>query len=68
MVSNQASSSGEVVVAMVGKDMDLVDAYKSLTEALGHSGIQNKLNVKIEYIDSERVESDISLITDADAI
>ena len=48
--------------------MDLVDAYKSLTEALGHAGIQNKLNVKIEYIDSERVESDISLITDADAI
>ena len=68
VVSNQASSSGEVVVAMVGKYMDLVDAYKSLTEALGHAGIQNKLNVKIEYIDSERVESDISLITDADAI
>mgnify|MGYP003305766540 CR=1 FL=1 len=56
------------MVAMVGKYMDLVDAYKSLTEALGHAGIQNKLNVKIEYIDSERVESDISLITDADAI
>ena len=53
VVSNQASSSGEVVVAMVGKYMDLVDAYKSLTEALGHAGIQNKLNVKIEYIDSE---------------
>ena len=49
VVSNQASSSGEVVVAMVGKYMDLVDAYKSLTEALGHAGIQNKLNVKIEY-------------------
>jgi CTP synthase len=62
VVSNQASSSGEVVVAMVGKYMDLVDAYKSLTEALGHAGIQNKLNVKIEYIDSERVESDISLM------
>ena len=41
VVSNQASSSGEVVVAMVGKYMDLVDAYKSLTEALGHAGIQN---------------------------
>ena len=68
VVSNQASSSGEVVVAMVGKYMDLVDAYKSLTEALGHAGIQNKLNVKIEYIDSERVESDINLIKDADAI
>ena len=67
VVSNQASSSGEVVVAMVGKYMDLVDAYKSLTEALGHAGIQNKLNVKIEYIDSERVESDICLLYTSDA-
>ena len=68
VVSNQASSSGEITVAMVGKYMDLVDAYKSLTEALVHAGIQNKLNVKIKYIDSERVESDNTLIQDVDAI
>ena len=68
VVSNQASSSGEITVAMVGKYMDLVDAYKSLTEALVHAGIQNKLNVKIEYIDSEKVESDNTLIQDVDAI
>ena len=48
--------------------MDLVDAYKSLTEALVHAGIQNKLNVKIKYIDSEKVESDNTLIQDVDAI
>ena len=63
VVSNQASSSGEITVAMVGKYMDLVDAYKSLTEALVHAGIQNKLNVKIKYIDSEN-----TLIQDVDAI
>ena len=68
VVSNQASSSGEITVAMVGKYMDLVDAYKSLTEALVHAGIQNKLNVKIRYIDSEKVESDNTLIQDVDAI
>ena len=68
VVSNQASSSGEITVAMVGKYMDLVDAYKSLTEALVHAGIQNKLNVKIKYIDSEKVESDNTLIQDVDAI
>ncbi len=68
VVSNQASSSGEITVAMVGKYMDLVDAYKSLTEALVHAGIQNKLNVKIKYIDSEKVESDNMLIQDVDAI
>ena len=68
VVSNQASSSGEITVAMVGKYMDLVDAYKSLTEALVHAGIQNKLNVKITYIDSEKVESDNTLIQDVDAI
>ena len=68
VVSNQASSSGEITVAMVGKYMDLVDAYKSLTEALVHAGIQNKLNVKIKYIDSEKVESDNTLIQGVDAI
>ena len=68
VVSNQASSSGEITVAMVGKYMDLVDAYKSLTEALVHAGIQNKLSVKIKYIDSEKVESDNTLIQDVDAI
>ena len=68
VVSNQASSSGEITVAMVGKYMDLVDAYKSLTEALVHAGIESKLNVKIKYIDSEKVESDNTLIQDVDAI
>ena len=48
---------GEVNISMVGKYMDLVDAYKSLNEALVHGGIQQELRVNINYVDSELLES-----------
>lgn len=47
---------GEVKIAMVGKYMELLDAYKSLIEAVSHAGISLRKKVRIEYIDSERVE------------
>lgn len=68
VVDNQLNSQGEVVIAMVGKYMELLDAYKSLTESVIHAGIHNKTKVKIRYIDSERLEADHSLIEGADAI
>ena len=68
VVDNQLNSKGEVTIAMVGKYMELLDAYKSLTEALVHAGIHNKTRVKIQYIDSEKLESDSSLIEGVDAI
>ena len=68
VVNNQLHAEGEVVIAMVGKYMELLDAYKSLTEALIHAGIHNKTKVKIRYIDSELLESDHSLLDGADAI
>jgi CTP synthase len=46
----------EIIVGMVGKYIDLEDAYKSLNEALIHGGIHNKTKVKIRYIDSEELE------------
>ena len=46
----------EVNIAMVGKYVDLVDAYKSLNESLHHAGIQNRTSVKIHYLDSETLE------------
>jgi len=49
-------SSGQVRVAMVGKYMDLLDAYKSLNESLKHAGLQTLTEVKIEYIDAEEIE------------
>lgn len=47
---------GVVKVGMVGKYIDLVDAYKSLNEALGHAGLQTLTKVEIEYIDAEEIE------------
>lgn len=47
----------EITIAMVGKYMELIDAYKSLNEALSHAGIHTKTKVKIRYIDSEEVET-----------
>ena len=68
VVENQLDSDGEVTIAMVGKYMDLLDAYKSLTEALVHAGIHNKTNVRIRYIDSEELEDNQSLLNEIDAI
>ncbi|MFC0337085.1 CTP synthase [Kushneria avicenniae] len=43
-------------IAMVGKYMELLDAYKSLNESLMHAGIQTRVKVNIDYIDSETIE------------
>jgi CTP synthase len=45
----------EVVVAMVGKYVDLSESYKSLNEALHHAGVANRARVRIEYVDSEKL-------------
>ncbi|MDM8545123.1 CTP synthase [Candidatus Venteria ishoeyi] len=59
----------EVTVAMVGKYMELTEAYKSLTESLIHAGIQTRTKVNIAYIDSENLEAeDFSGLEQADAI
>lgn len=47
-----------VVIAMVGKYVELADAYKSLNEALLHAGIKNAVHVDIRYIESERFEQE----------
>jgi len=49
---------GEVRIAVVGKYTGLMDAYKSLNEALTHGGIANKVKVKVEWIESEIFESE----------
>ncbi|WP_438764199.1 CTP synthase [Kushneria sp. TE3] len=43
-------------IAMVGKYMELLDAYKSLNESLMHAGIQTRVKVNIDYVDSETIE------------
>jgi len=58
-----------VRVAMVGKYVELPDAYKSVNEALLHAGIQNRVKVQIDYVDAEKFEDlDASVLDSADAI
>jgi len=51
-----STPTGEVNVAMVGKYVDLTEAYKSLSESLLHAGIHTHTKVNITYIDSEEIE------------
>ncbi len=46
----------EVTIAIVGKYMELLDAYKSLIEAVSHAGIQTRTKVNIRYIDSSDIK------------
>ena len=46
----------EVTVAIVGKYVDLTDAYKSLNEALRHGGLDNECAVNLRFVDSEKLE------------
>lgn len=48
---------GEVKIAVVGKYVKLLEAYKSLSEALNHGAIANKHKVKIKWIDAEMLET-----------
>ena len=62
-------TAGEVRVAMVGKYMDLLDAYKSLNEALAHAGLQTLTNVRIDHIDAEDIEREgTAMLEGVDAI
>ena len=47
---------GEVTIGVVGKYVGLLDAYKSLHEALVHGGIANRVKVNIRWIDAELFE------------
>ena len=48
---------GEVTIAVIGKYTVLPDAYKSLSEALVHGGIANKVKVKMRWIEAESFET-----------
>ncbi|WP_417262164.1 CTP synthase [Celeribacter sp.] len=47
---------GEVKVAIVGKYVQLEDAYKSIAEALTHGGMANRVKVNVEWVDAETFE------------
>ena len=56
MVRRVLSPAREVTIGMIGKYMDLHDAYISVTEALVHAGAANDAKVQINYVDSEDLE------------
>ncbi len=69
VVDSQLNPEREIKLAMVGKYMDLLDAYKSLNEAILHAGIQTRTKVEISYIDSTEVmDKGVGLLEGHDAI
>ncbi|MCE3251388.1 MAG: synthase [Cellvibrio sp.] len=69
VVEGKLNPVNSITISMVGKYMELLDAYKSLIEALTHAGIHTHTKVNINYIDAERVENEgVGILKDADAI
>ncbi|MDD3223448.1 MAG: CTP synthase [Clostridium sp.] len=70
MVERLKKLSGEVNIALVGKYVELHDAYISVAEALSHGGLANGINVNIKWINSEDVnhENADEILKDADGV
>ena len=69
VVQAELSPIHTIKLCMVGKYMDLLDAYKSLNEAVTHAGIHTHTRVEVAFVDSEEVISKgVSILADADAI
>jgi CTP synthase len=58
MVENMRNPYTEVEIAIVGKYIQLHDAYLSIVEALQHGGIAKRASVKIRWIDAEEVSAE----------
>jgi CTP synthase len=55
LVNKEKNLKHEVTIALVGKYVELRDAYKSVAEALGHGGLANDTCVRIKWVHSEEV-------------
>ena len=53
IMDRMENPEGEVTIGVVGKYVGLPDAYKSLTEALIHGGLANRVKVRINWLDAE---------------
>ena len=58
LVYNVKNPQGRVTIAIVGKYVELKEAYKSLHEALVHGGIANRVSVDLHYVNSEEVTAE----------
>ena len=69
LVERIRNPTDEVTVHVVGKYVGYEDSYKSLNEALSHAGFAHQLNVRIEWVEAEALESgDDGPLGDADGI
>lgn len=69
VVDAMANPEGEVTIAMVGKYVNLADAYMSLNEALRHAAVQTRQSVHIHYVESESIEREgTSLLDGVDGV
>jgi len=57
MIGKLKNPGSEVTVAICGKYVDLHDAYKSIIESFVHAGITNSVKVKLDWIDTESLDS-----------
>jgi CTP synthase len=57
LVERVRHPEGQVRIGVVGKYVQLEDAYKSLHEALAHGGLAHNLRTRIEWVESERIDS-----------
>lgn len=58
MVTDASRVAGQVTIAIVGKYVDLRDAYLSVAEALTHGAIANGVSCHIKWVNSEAIEQD----------
>ena len=56
VIDTLSSPERTTQIAIVGKYLDLPDAYKSLSEAIIHAGIENRTRVEVCYVDAEHLE------------
>ncbi|MDA0761635.1 MAG: CTP synthase [Proteobacteria bacterium] len=69
VLTRQKHPKHRIRLKMVGKYMDLLDAYKSLSEAITHAGIHSETEVDVDFISSERLETEgVEILADAEAI
>ena len=69
VVEAEKNPQHQLNLAFVGKYLDLLDAYKSLIEAIKHAGIHTRTKINIQYIDAEDLETEgVGCLVDAHAI
>ena len=69
VIDKELNPENQINLAFVGKYLDLLDAYKSLIEAIKHAGIHTSTRVNLQFLDAEELEQGkFDLLQSADAI